>query len=55
MAWIKPYGDGRVFFSYLGHTDAASDDPRVQTMYLEAIKWVIDGGETPRPHALTAP
>ena len=55
VAWIKPYGNGRVFYSYLGHTDAAWDDPRVQTMYLEAIKWAIDGGETPRPHALTAP
>ena len=54
VAWIKPYGNGRVFYSYLGHTDAAWDDARVQTMYLEAIKWAIDGGETPRPHALTA-
>ena len=50
VAWIKPYGNGRVFYSYLGHTDAAWDDPRVQTMYLEAIKWAIGGGETPRPH-----
>jgi quinoprotein glucose dehydrogenase len=54
LAWIKPYGNGRVFYSYLGHTDAAWDDPRVQTMYLEAIKWAIGGGETPRPHPLTA-
>jgi quinoprotein glucose dehydrogenase len=54
VAWIKPYGKGRVFYSYLGHTDAAWDDPRVQTMYLEAIKWAINGGETPRPHPLTA-
>jgi uncharacterized protein len=55
VAWIKPYGNGRVFYSYLGHTDAAWDDSRIQTMYLEAIKWAIDGGETPRPHALMAP
>jgi hypothetical protein len=54
VAWIKPYGNGRVFYSYLGHTDAAWDDPRVQTMYLEAIRWAIHGGETPRPHPLTA-
>lgn len=53
VAWIKPYGKGRVFYSYLGHTDAAWDDPRVQTMYLEAIRWAIRGGETPRPHPLT--
>ena len=54
VAWIKPYGNGRVFYSYLGHTDAAWDDPRVQALYLEGIKWAIGGGETPRPHPLTA-
>jgi type 1 glutamine amidotransferase len=54
VAWIKPYGKGRVFYSHLGHTDAAWDDARTQTMYLEAIKWAIDGGEVPRPHPLTA-
>jgi len=54
VAWIKPYGNGRVFYSYLGHTDAAWDDPRVQALYLEGIRWAIAGGETPRPHPLTA-
>jgi quinoprotein glucose dehydrogenase len=54
VAWIKAYGNGRVFYSYLGHTDSAWDDRRVQAMYLEAIKWAINGGETPRPHPLTA-
>lgn len=53
QAWIKTYGKGRVFYSALGHPDAAWDDPRVQTMYLEAIKWAA--GLTPyavRPHPL---
>ena len=27
IAWIKPYGRGRVFYSYIGHPDAAWDDP----------------------------
>jgi uncharacterized protein len=52
IAWIKPYGKGRVFYSGLGHADAAWDDPRVQTMFLEAIKWAISGGETPKPHPM---
>lgn len=52
IAWIKPYGKGRVFYSGLGHTDASWDDPRVQTMYLEAIKWAINGGDTPKPHPI---
>ncbi len=52
VAWIKSYGKGRVFYSDLGHTDASWDDPRVRTMYLEAIKWALNGGETPKPHPL---
>ncbi len=53
VAWIKGYGSGRVFYSGLGHTDAAWDDPRVRTMMLEAIKWAINGGEKPQPHPLS--
>jgi quinoprotein glucose dehydrogenase len=51
VAWIKSYGKGRVFSSTLGHPDAVWDDPRVQTMYLEAIKWVLRLTEgSPEPH-----
>jgi type 1 glutamine amidotransferase len=51
VAWIKRYGRGRVFSSTLGHPDAAWDDPRVQIMYLEAIKWVLRLTEgEPQPH-----
>jgi len=55
IAWIKNYGKGRVFSSTLGHTDASWDDPRVQTMYLEGIKWVLHmtSGE-PHPHPAPA-
>ena len=53
VAWVKTYGKGRVFSSTLGHTDAAWDDPRVQTLYLEGIKWALrltDSAVT--PHAV---
>jgi len=53
VAWIKSYGKGRVFYSGLGHPDAAWDDPRVQTLFLEGIKWAINGGQAPRPHPMT--
>lgn len=53
VAWIKSYGKGRVFYSGLGHPDAAWDDPRVQTLFLEGIKWAISGGQAPRPHPMT--
>jgi type 1 glutamine amidotransferase len=41
VAWAKMYGKGRVFYSTFGHTDESWDDPRVQKMYTEAIKWAL--------------
>jgi len=41
LAWAKMYGKGRVFYSTFGHTDESWDDPRVQQMYVEAIKWAL--------------
>jgi len=41
VAWDKMYGNGRVFYSTLGHTEEAWDDPDVQKMYFEAIKWAL--------------
>lgn len=52
VAWIKTYGQGRVFYSGLGHTDASWDDPRIRTMVLEAVKWAVNGGEKPVPHGM---
>jgi type 1 glutamine amidotransferase len=52
IAWIKSYGKGRVFYSGLGHTDAAWDDPRVQTLFAEGINWAISGGQVPKPHPI---
>jgi len=56
VAWIRKYGEGRVFYSALGHPDSAWDDPRVQTLYLEAFKWAAGLTDYPvRPHPLTPP
>jgi type 1 glutamine amidotransferase len=41
VAWDKMYGKGRVFYSTLGHTEEAWNDPDIRTMYFEAIKWVL--------------
>jgi type 1 glutamine amidotransferase len=52
VAWSKMYGKGRVFYSTLGHTVESWDDPEVQKMYLEAIKWVLHRTEgSTTPHA----
>ncbi|HTS06749.1 MAG TPA: ThuA domain-containing protein [Candidatus Eisenbacteria bacterium] len=54
VTWAKTYGKGRVFYSTLGHVSENWDDPRLQTMYVEAIKWamrLVDANATPRPLA----
>jgi type 1 glutamine amidotransferase len=52
VAWSKMYGNGRVFYSTLGHTKESWDDPDIQKMYFEAIKWVLhmtDGATASHP------
>ena len=41
VAWSKLYGKGRVFYSTLGHTEEAWEDPDIRKMYFEAIKWSL--------------
>jgi uncharacterized protein len=41
VAWSKMYGKGRVFYSTLGHTEEAWEDPDIRKMYFEAIKWAL--------------
>jgi hypothetical protein len=56
VAWSKMYGKGRVFYSTLGHTNEAWDDPDVQKMYFEAVKWVLGLTEgSTKPHPKPAP
>ncbi len=52
QVWAKRYGKGRVFSSALGHTDASWDDPNLQRIVLEGIKWAIGSSSyEPKPHA----
>jgi type 1 glutamine amidotransferase len=41
VAWTKPYGKGRVFYSTLGHSRELWDTRWMQTMYFEALKWAL--------------
>jgi type 1 glutamine amidotransferase len=52
VTWAKTYGQGRVFYSTLGHVQANWDTPAMQSMVVEAIKWalkLVDADVTPRP------
>jgi uncharacterized protein len=57
VTWAKTYGKGRVYYSTLGHPEDNWDDPRLQQMYLEAIKWamgLVDADVTPIKPPLAA-
>ena len=50
VAWANTYGRGRVFYSTLGHAAESWDDPVIQGMYFEAIRWalgLVGGDATP--------
>lgn len=52
VAWAREYGKGRLFYSCFGHTEESWDDPAMQKMWLEAIKWsmgMTQGDARPRP------
>jgi type 1 glutamine amidotransferase len=40
LAWTRMMGKGRVFYTALGHEEAVWNDPRYQTLLLNAIRWV---------------
>jgi uncharacterized protein len=43
LAWTRPYGGGRVFYTALGHEAAVWRDARYQTMLRNAVLWVMGG------------
>jgi type 1 glutamine amidotransferase len=52
LTWAKMYGKGRVYYSALGHDAATWDNPDIQRMWFEAVKWSLgltDADVTPRP------
>ena len=52
VTWAKMYGRGRVYYSTLGHPKENWDNPRLQEMYTEAIKWamgLVNADVTSRP------
>ena len=41
LAWYKPFGSGRVFYTALGHRTEVWDDPRFRTHLREGIRWAL--------------
>jgi type 1 glutamine amidotransferase len=39
MAWVKPYGAGRVFYTTLGHSANTFKQPAMQTLIQQGVRW----------------
>lgn len=39
MAWVKPYGEGRVFYTALGHGPNTFERPAMQTLIRNGVRW----------------
>lgn len=57
IAWVKEYGDGKVFHMSLGHNIHVWQDERFQQSILNGIKWIAGlekGDATPNPEVSKA-
>lgn len=41
VAWAKPFGEGRVFYTALGDWEETWKDPRYRTHLVEGIRWAM--------------
>jgi type 1 glutamine amidotransferase len=49
LAWCRPFGEGRVFYTALGHRLRVWSAPRFQRHVLEAVRWTLDGPDLSPP------
>lgn len=47
LAWVQPFGQGRVFYTALGHFDDTWRDTRFQALLRSALLWVTGQTEIP--------
>ena len=49
VTWVRRIGEGRLFYTNLGHTPSTWDDPRFRRQIIDAIRWT--GGRLQAPAA----
>lgn len=57
VAWVRDYGEGRVFYTNFGHNEATWNDPVFQQHAAKGIGWAlgrVDGPAEPNPEAQAA-
>ena len=47
VAWTRPYGKGRVFYTSLGHNKAVWEDGRFKGHLLAGIRWAAGSEGNP--------
>ena len=47
LAWVQPFGTGRVFYTALGHFEQTWRDPRFQQMLRQALLWLTGQIDAP--------
>jgi type 1 glutamine amidotransferase len=47
LAWTRSYGNGRVFYTALGHDEAVWRDARFQTLLHNAVTWAAAASRAP--------
>lgn len=52
VTWVRQIGEGRLFYTNLGHTPSTWDDPRFRNQIIDAIRWTghrLDAPGAPNP------
>lgn len=49
LAWWKDYGEGRLFYTALGHRREVWEDERFLSLVLEGLGWALRGPDVPAP------
>ncbi|MEM7305354.1 MAG: ThuA domain-containing protein [Planctomycetota bacterium] len=49
LSWTREWGEGRVFYTALGHRPDVWKDERFLTHLIEGVGWAIDGPDTEAP------
>ncbi len=54
VSWVREYGEGRLFYTNLGHNETTWKDATFQKHLLEGMRWalkLVDGSAAPNPQA----
>jgi type 1 glutamine amidotransferase len=49
VAWVKPWGKGKVFYLALGHNEEACRNPFFQDIFTRGARWAADGAPYEEP------